>query len=85
MSVYHGLCQVLAAACGLSLVAISRGDSLAVGHGLLIMHGLLLLWNTGSRAQVSVAVVHGLSYTRTHGIFPGQGLNLCSLHWQVDS
>ena len=28
---------------------------------------------------------HGLSCSMTRGIFPEQGLNLCPLHWQVDS
>ena len=54
---------------------------------------LLLLRSTGSRQagfsscgmQVSVVVAHGLSYFAVCGIFPGQGSNLCLLHWQVDS
>ena len=29
--------------------------------------------------------MHGRSYSAACGIFPGQGLNLCLLHWQVDS
>ena len=33
----------------------------------------------------SVVVVHGLSFPTPCGIFPDQGLNLCSLHWQGDS
>ena len=35
-------------------------------------------------AQASVVVAHGLSYSAC-GIFPDQGSNLCSLHWQADS
>ena len=35
--------------------------------------------------QGSVVVAHGLSCAEACGIFPDQGLNLCSLHWQADS
>ena len=38
------------------------------------------LWNTGS-----ITVVHGLSCSTACGIFPTQGSNLDSLHWQTDS
>ena len=38
------------------------------------------LWSTGS-----VAVALGLSCSVSHGIFLDQSLNLCLLHWQVDS
>ena len=38
-------------------------------------------WRTGSKV-----VAHRLScFTWLCGTFPGQGLNGCSLHWQVDS
>ena len=33
----------------------------------------------------SGVMVHGLSCSAAHGIFPDQGANLCLLHWQVDS
>ena len=49
----------------------------------------------GTRASVAVArrlqragsvvVAHGLSCSVACGIFPDQGSNPCSLHWQVDS
>ena len=45
----------------------------------------LLLRSTGSRRAGSVVVMHGLSCSAARGIFPDQGLNLCPLHWQVDS
>ena len=35
--------------------------------------------------QISVIVGHGLSCSTACGIFLDQGLNLCPLHWQVDS
>ena len=38
------------------------------------------LWSTGS-----IVVVHGFSCSMECGIYPDQGLNLCFLHWQVDS
>ena len=33
----------------------------------------------------SVVVAHGLSCSAACGIFPDQGSNPCTLHWQVDS
>ena len=43
----------------------------------------------GAQASVVAAGlkvgVHGLSCSEVCGIFPDQGLNLCPLHWQVDS
>ena len=38
------------------------------------------LWSTGS-----VVAVQGFSCSTVCGIFPNQGLNPCSLHWQADS
>jgi len=32
-----------------------------------------------------MVVAHGLSCSRSRGIFPDQGSNPCPLHWQVDS
>ena len=46
---------------------------------------LLLLQSIGSRAGVSVAVVHRLSCPKACGIFPYLGLDLCPLRWQADS
>ena len=39
----------------------------------------------GLQSAGSVVVAHGLSCSAACGIFPNQGLNLCPLHWQVDS
>ena len=33
----------------------------------------------------SVVAVHRMSCSTARGIFPAQGLNLCLLHWQMDS
>ena len=66
-----------------SVFAGSRGYSLLCCSGFSLWW-LLLLWNTGSRCEGSVVAMPGLSCP-TCGIFPDQGLNLCLLHWQVDS
>ena len=56
----------------------------------VVVRGLLrveasLLWSMGSRhASGSAVVVRQLSYSSTCGIFPNQGSNPCSLHWQAD-
>ena len=41
--------------------------------------------STGCRRAGSVVVAHGPSCSAACGIFPDQGLNPCSLHWQADS
>ena len=61
--------------CGL-LIAVA---SLVAEHGLQA-HGLQQLWHAGS-----VVVAHGLSCSAACGVFPDQGSNPCSLHWQADS
>ena len=67
-----------------SPVAESRGYSPAAVHTLLIAvaslveHGPWGVW-------VSVGVAHGLSCSTACGVFLGQGLNLCLLHWLADS
>ena len=73
--------------CGL-LIAVA---SLVAKHGLEV-RGLQELWHMGSVVVAcgllsagSVAVAHGLSFSAACGIFPGQGLNPCPLHWQADS
>ena len=75
------------AVCGL-LTAVA---SLVAEHGLQARR-LQQLWHAGSvvvahRLQNvgSVVVVHGLSCSVACGIFPDQGSNLCSPHWQADS
>ena len=68
----------------LSLVVMSWGYSLAVVHRLFSFSWLLLFQSRGSRCRAS-AVAHGLSCPMTYRIFLDQGLNLCPLHWQVDS
>ena len=60
------------------------------GHSSLRCVGLSLLWplllrSTGSRRAGSVIVAHGPSCSAARGIFPGQGSNLCPLHWEADS
>ena len=52
--------------------------SVVVAHGLSSCGSQVL--ETGS-----TVVVHRLSCSAACGIFQGQGLNLCFLHWQEDS
>ena len=77
------------------LVAIRRllivVSSLVVEHGLQV-RGLQQLWHAGSvvvahglQSAGSAVVAHGLSCSVACGIFPDQGSNPCSLHWQADS
>ena len=40
---------------------------------------------TQTQSTDSIAVAHGFSCSKACGIFPDQGSNLCSLHWQADS
>ena len=70
--------------CRLSLVAVSGGDSSSRCAGLSLSRPLLLR-STGSRRAGSVIVAHGPSCSAACGIFPNQGSNPCSLHWQADS
>ena len=81
--IYFWLRWVFVAARGLSLVAVSSlliaVASLAAEHELQARR-LQQLWHAGS-----VVVAHGLSCSAACGIFLDQGLNLCPLHWQVDS
>ena len=82
--IYFWLCWVFVSVRGLSLVAASRGHSSSRCAGLSLSRPLLL-WSTGSRRVGSVVVAHGLSCSAACGIFPDQGPNPCSLHWQADS
>ena len=69
---------------GLSLVAASGGHSSSRCAGLSLSRPLLLQ-STGSRGAGSVVVAHGPSCSAACEIFPDQGWNPCSLHWQADS
>ena len=69
---------------GLSLVAASGGHSSSRCVRLSLSRPLFLR-STGSRRAGSVVVAHGPSCSAACGIFPDQGSNPCSLHWQADS
>ena len=69
---------------GLPLVVASGGHSSSRCVGLSLSWPLLLR-STGSRRAGSVVVAHGPSCSTACGIFPDQGLNPCTLHWQADS
>ena len=78
------LCWVLVSVRGLSLVVASGVHSSSRSVGLSLSRPLL--WrSTGSRRAGSVVVAHGPSCSAACGIFPDQGSNPCSLHWQADS
>ena len=68
---------VPAAACGLSLVAVSGRVTLQLWRV-----GFSLGWHVGSTV---VLWCTGLSCPKAYWIFPDQGLNLGPLHWTVDS
>ena len=61
-----------------------RGHSSSRCAGLSLSRPLLLR-STGSRRAGSVVVAHGPSCSAACGMFPDQGSNPCSLHWQADS
>ena len=71
--------------CGLSLVAASRGYTLAVVASLVVKH-----WFESARVSIAAAcglqstdsraMVHRLSCPEACGIFLDQGSNLCPLH-----
>ena len=82
--IYFWLCWVLVSVRGLSPVAASGGHSSSRCTGLSLSRPLLLR-STGSRRAGSVVVAHGPNCSAACGIFPGQGLNPCPLHWQTDS
>ena len=62
-----------------------RGLLFVVVHGLLIAVASLCCGARALGAWASVVVACGLSCSTACGIFQDQGLNLCPLHWQMDS
>ena len=83
--IYFCLCWVFVSVRGLSfLVAASGGHSSSRCAGLSLSRPLLLR-STSSRRTGSVVVAHGPSCSAACGIFPDQGSNPCTLHWQADS
>ena len=61
----------------------SGGHSSSRCAGLSLSRPLLLR-STGSRRAGSAIVAHGPNCSVACGIFPDQGSNPCSLHWQAD-
>ena len=82
--IYLWLCWGFVSVRGLSLVAASGGHSSSRCAGLSLSQPLLLR-STGSRRAGSIIVARGPSCSAACGIFPDQGSNPCSLHWQADS
>ena len=74
------LCWLLIAVSRLFPVVESRGCCLVAMYGLLIAVASLVakhrLWTAGS-----VVVAYRLSCSTACGIFPDQGLKLCTPHW----
>ena len=68
----------------LSLVMVGGDYSQVAGHGLLIMVASLVAEH-GLLSAGSVVMVPGFSCPVACGILPDQELNLCPLHYQVDS
>ena len=58
--------------------------SLVAEHGLLGARASVVVAR-GVQSAGSVVVAHGLSCSVACGVFLDQGLNLCPLHWEVNS
>ena len=69
----------------LSLVVANRGYSPVVGSGLLLTVPSLVAEHRLWVLRLPVVVACGFSCPMARGIFPDQGSNPCTLHWQVDS
>ena len=82
---FFWLCWVFIAVHRFSLVAASGSCSLMAVHERLILAASLVsehgLWG----AWASVVVAHGFGCPAACEILLDQGLDLCLLHWQVDS
>ena len=70
---------------GLSCYAWAFSSCSEWGLLFVVMHELLLLQSTGSRHMSFSSCRCGFSCSVACGIFPGQGLNPCRLHWQANS
>ena len=84
------LCWVFITAHRLSLVAASGAPLQLQVAFLAAEHRLTGFSNYSTRAQqlqltASVVMILGLSCSTACGIFPEQGSNPCTMHWQVDS
>ena len=75
---------VFVAATGLSLAVVRGGYSVLVVLGLLIAVASLVV-ELGLEAWASEVALPGLSCSVASGVFPNQGSNLFTRHWQADS
>ena len=71
--------------CARALSSVASGGHSSSRYAGLSLSRPPLLWSTGSRSAGSVTVAHRPSCSAARGIFPDQGSNPCSLHWQADS
>ena len=81
---FLGLHWILVATRRPSMVAASGGYSL-VSEDTLLLPVASLFEVLRPQSLDSVPVTHGLSCPAACGLFPGQGSNLCPLHWLADS
>ena len=81
---YFWLWWVFVAATGLSLAVVRGGYSVLVVLGLLIAVASLVV-ELGLEAWASEVALPGLSCSVAAGVFPNQGSNLFTRHWQADS
>ena len=80
-----GFIYLFTAVLGLRFCARAFSSCGKWGPLFIAVRGPLLLRSTGARRAGSVIVAHGPSCSAACGIFPDQGSNPCSLHWQADS
>ena len=76
---FFWLCWVFVSVCGLSLVATSRGYSLIVVHGLLIVVASLVVEHRLSSCGGQAWLVYSMKTPS------GPVMNPCALHQQADS
>ena len=72
----------------LAVLDLCCHGALSRGHPLQCMDFSLWWLLCGAQALGHMGLIvaaYRFSYLMAHGIFPNQGLNLCPLHWQVDS
>ena len=75
------LCRLFACCSEWGLLCSCKPWSLGVWASVVAEHGLNSCNSQAVDQTGSVAVAHRFSCSRTFGIFPDQGSNLCLLYW----